>query len=127
MEMTPDEIVVNYRQAKHKGQQLRILADMNCCTVDDIVRILCEKGGYQLERMSRSRGKAKELAAEPVEHKKAKKAKNERSIDQIFTQLSGLFKELNAELAELDRQKNEVERQREAIFERLRKLYEEVK
>lgn len=84
MEMTPDEIVVNYRQAK-------------------------------------------ELAAEPVEHNKAKKAKNERSIDQIFTQLSGLFKELNAELAELDRQKNEVERQREAIFERLRKLYEEVK
>lgn len=121
MEMTPDEIVVNYRQAKHKGQQLRILADMNCCTVDDIVRILCEKGGFKLESMGRALGKAKQLDTKPNE------AKKERSIDQIFAELSGLFKELNAELVELDRQKNEVERQREAIFERLRKLYEEVK
>ena len=121
MEMTPDEIVVNYRQAKHKGQQLRILADMNCCTVDDITKILCEKGGFKLENMGRALGKAKQLDTKPTE------AKQQRSIDQIFAELSGLFKELGEEVAELDRQKNEVEQQREAIFVRLRKLYEEVK
>ena len=49
MDMTPDEIVVRYRQAKHKGEQLNILADLNACSVDDIVNVLVEHGGYQLE------------------------------------------------------------------------------
>lgn len=61
MDMSNDEIVVRYRQAKHKGEQLNILADLNACSVDDIVNVLVEHGGYQLERMSRSRGKAKLL------------------------------------------------------------------
>lgn len=61
MDMTPDEIVVSYRQAKEKGKQLNILADLNVCSVDDIVKVLVEHGGYQLERRSRSRGKAKLL------------------------------------------------------------------
>ena len=61
MDMTPDEIVVRYRQAKEKGEQLNILADLNACSVDDIVNVLVEHGGYQLEQMSRSRSKAKLL------------------------------------------------------------------
>ena len=61
MHMSNDEIVVRYRQAKHKGEQLNILADLNACSVDEIVNVLVEHGGYQLERMSRSRGKAKLL------------------------------------------------------------------
>ena len=59
--MSNDEIVVRYRQAKHKGEQLNILADLNACSVDEIVNVLVEHGGYKLERMSRSRGKAKLL------------------------------------------------------------------
>lgn len=61
MDMTPDEIVVSYRQAKEKGKQLNILADLNVCSVDDIVKVLVEHGGYKLDRLSRSRGKAKLL------------------------------------------------------------------
>ena len=61
MDMTPDEIVVRYRQAKVKGEQLKILADLNVCSVDDIVNVLVEHGGYKLDRLSRSRGKAKLL------------------------------------------------------------------
>lgn len=64
MHMTPDEIVVRYRQAKEKGKQLNILADLNLCSVDDIVNVLVEHGGYKLDRMSRSRGKAKLLKKE---------------------------------------------------------------
>lgn len=64
MEMKPDEIVVRYRQAKEKGEQLNILADLNACSVDDIVQVLVDHGGYKLERMSRSRGKAKLLKKE---------------------------------------------------------------
>lgn len=64
MDMTPDEIVVRYRQAKEKGKQLNILADLNACSVDDIVNVLVEHGGYKLDRLSRSRGKAKLLKQE---------------------------------------------------------------
>lgn len=64
MDMTPDEIVVRYRQAKEKGQQLNILAELNACSVDDIVKVLVEHGGYKLDRLSRSRGKAKLLKKE---------------------------------------------------------------
>ena len=64
MDMKPDEIVVRYRQAKEKGKQLNILADLNACSVDDIVQILIKHGGYQLDRLSRSRGKAKLLKKE---------------------------------------------------------------
>lgn len=64
MDMTPDEIVVRYRQAKHKGEQLNILADLNACSVDDIVNVLVEHGGYKLDRLSRSRCKARLLKEE---------------------------------------------------------------
>lgn len=64
MEMTPDEIVVRYRQAKKKGEQLNILAQLNACSVDDIVQVLVDHGGYKLDRLSRSRGKAKLLKKE---------------------------------------------------------------
>lgn len=66
MDMKPDEIVVRYRQAKEKGKQLNILADLNACSVDDIVNVLVEHGGYKLDRLSRSRGKAKLLKKEEV-------------------------------------------------------------
>lgn len=64
MDMTPDEIVVRYRQAKVKGKQLNILAELNACSVDDIVKVLVEHGGYKLDRLSRSRGKARLLKEE---------------------------------------------------------------
>lgn len=64
MDMKPDEIVMRYRQVKEKGKQIKILADMNVCSVDDIVQVLVEHGGYKLERMSRSRCKARLLKAE---------------------------------------------------------------
>lgn len=47
MDMKPDEIVVRYRQAKNKAEQLKILADLNACTVDGIINVLCEHGGYK--------------------------------------------------------------------------------
>jgi len=85
MDMKPDEIVVRYRQAKEKGKQLNILAQLNACSVDDIVNVLVEHGGYKLDRLSRSRGKAKLL-------------KNEEA-DKIVANLSGKRIESDPEAA----------------------------
>jgi len=40
MQMTNDEIIMSYRQAKNRGEQIRILSELNECTVDEICTIL---------------------------------------------------------------------------------------
>lgn len=57
MQMTPDEIVVRYRQAKKKSEQLKILADLNACTVSQIIDVLCEHGGYDPRSFARQKNK----------------------------------------------------------------------
>ena len=59
MDMSNDEIVVRYRQAKHKGEQIKILADLNACSIEDILKVLTEHGGYEKARISRAIGAAR--------------------------------------------------------------------
>lgn len=66
MDMTPDEIVVRYRQAKNKAEQLKILADLNVCTVDDIINVLCEHGDYKPQFFNKAKIKLKALSEEPA-------------------------------------------------------------
>lgn len=40
MEMTNDEIIRRYKEAKHKGRQIQILADLNVCPKDKILEIV---------------------------------------------------------------------------------------
>ncbi|MGN1198634.1 MAG: hypothetical protein ACI4TA_13690 [Acetatifactor sp.] len=40
MEMTVEEIKRSYREAKHKKRQIRILADLNCCRVEEIEEMI---------------------------------------------------------------------------------------
>lgn len=44
MQMTPDEILVNFKQAKDPALQVQILADLNATHVANIKRILLERG-----------------------------------------------------------------------------------
>ena len=42
--MSNEEIVVRYRQAKEKGEQVKILAELNDCPVERIIGILVASG-----------------------------------------------------------------------------------
>ena len=42
--MTNEEITVRYRQAKDKGKQVKILAELNNCPVERIIGILTANG-----------------------------------------------------------------------------------
>ena len=42
--MSNDEIVVRYRQAKDKGNQVQILAELNACPVERVIGILTANG-----------------------------------------------------------------------------------
>ena len=44
MQMSVNEIVRSYREAKEPGKQITILAELNCCTREDIYNILKENG-----------------------------------------------------------------------------------
>lgn len=44
MQMKNDEIVMRYRQAKNKGDQVQILAELNNCPVERIIGILTTAG-----------------------------------------------------------------------------------
>ena len=44
MVMTPEEIAREYRLAKRPQNQIQILADENCCTRDEIKRVLLAQG-----------------------------------------------------------------------------------
>lgn len=63
MDMSNDEIVMCYRQAKHKGEQIKILADRNVCSIEDILKVLVDHGGYELARISRAIGSARKASA----------------------------------------------------------------
>ena len=146
MEMTPDEIVVRYRQAKKKGEQLNILAQLNACSVDDIVSVLVEHGGYKLDRLSRSRGKAKLLkkeeydkivdnlirkhvdkAIEKAADKQLEKAKNYSGYDlepepklKTYKQsVDSALDTIKAEIEDINHQQYELDQRKADLYKKL--------
>ncbi len=73
MYMKANEIVREFREGKEKKQQVKILADMNGCTYDEIVEVLRKQGidVSEVERKKRVRQSTKETEPKPVEEKKA--------------------------------------------------------
>lgn len=56
--MTPGEIVTSYRQAANPVAQLRVLADLNVCSKDDIIEVLAAQGVEVKKKAGRTRKKA---------------------------------------------------------------------
>lgn len=61
LQMSKDEIVVRYRQAKNRAEQITILSELNACSVDEIIDVLKEAGvdGRELGGVRRSMNKSK--------------------------------------------------------------------
>lgn len=55
MNMTPQEIAKEYREAKDKGNQIKILADENLTDRKEIIKILREQGEIT-DKVPRSKG-----------------------------------------------------------------------
>lgn len=67
LEMTVEEIVRSYREAKDKEAQLEILADLNVCSKEEIRRVLVEGGVLQQELPRKRRRKGEAIAEVTVE------------------------------------------------------------
>lgn len=44
MQMQKGEIVRSFNEAKNRGEQVKILAELNCCSTEEIMNILKEAG-----------------------------------------------------------------------------------
>lgn len=51
MQMTNVEIRKMYREFKNKKEQIKILAELNCCTVEEIKEILSETPRLNAEKV----------------------------------------------------------------------------
>lgn len=63
MEMSNSEIVVSYKQAKHKAEQIGILAQLNRCSNAKIVEILID-GGIKPTAFRRNKSKIEKQDSE---------------------------------------------------------------
>ena len=72
MQMTNEEIVRNYKEAKHKDSQIKILAQLNLCDPQKIKDILKDAG--VIRKYVRRDPEPKEEPAKAVPVKVAKKA-----------------------------------------------------
>ena len=77
MQMTEGEIISSYRQAKEKGKQVTILAELNACTKGQIEDILTEAG--YLKNGKPRKGPVPKNAIKPVAGAKPEKPKTEKS------------------------------------------------
>lgn len=60
MHMTADEIVRSYREAKAPSKQITILAQLNCCSTDDIRNLLKDAGALKYQRNKTKKAEKKE-------------------------------------------------------------------
>ena len=123
MEMNRDEIVVRYRQAKKKGEQIKILADLNACGVDDIINVLLEHGITRKQLGGVFRG-LKEPQPEPVETldetivevvEDVPKAEL-TPIDNALEVIKNQIEDINAQIAALVKRKQAIITKLNTIF-----------
>jgi hypothetical protein len=100
MQMTNDEIVRSYKEAKHKGHQIEVLSDLNLCPKEMIIDILVE-GGIDPRAFARYKG-ANNLKRVKKEVKTHEKKKRNEADKAIVNEALTLFKDkLSAEYEEL--------------------------
>lgn len=130
MHMKADEIVMRYRQAKHKGEQLKILADLNACSVDDIITVLCENSNGQYKRSFFNTAKKKidrlEKTAEVlvVEDDKTEEQPIVSQSDTPGKRLvDSALDIIRAELADIRKQQYRLDMRKAALYQELQEIF----
>lgn len=141
--MSNEEIVVRYRQAKNKGEQVQILAELNACPVERIIGILVANGEDNRSfNHLRSKLKKKEMttvkeAAEAVKDfdtalSKGQQAEEQEKIPYKKPEIipgppepdkqptvSDAVAIIKAELAEINRQQYELDMRKADLYKQV--------
>lgn len=109
MQMTNEEICRSYRQAKNRQYQIKILADENLCSVEEIRRILIDNGALVPKPTKKAEASVPEVPVQnqeseavPPDWKGSLKAVTERIVelklirDNAEKELSEIYQTLGA-------------------------------
>lgn len=102
--MTNEEIIVRYRQAKDKTEQVKILADLNTCTTDKIINILVNEGGYKIQhfnKLIRKLNNGGKTVPNKKEYKKPEIITEEKAINLEKSAAEFVAEKTEDELADL--------------------------
>lgn len=147
--MSNDEIVVRYRQAKNKGDQVQILAELNACPVERIIGILTANGidnrnfnilRHKLKKQEEKAAKkaekmreeyqeqlaiqAEAMKAMPTEPVKAAVAEKMQEVLYDTTAdkqitVADAVKAIKAEIAEINRQQYELDMRKADLYKQV--------
>ncbi len=90
MTMSNEEIVRDYCQAANKNKQIKILADLNCCTPGEIRQVLFEQGVSGIAAPKRIRHRAADIAATPLADVQPEPPSQTSVYDQIEAIIAAL-------------------------------------
>jgi hypothetical protein len=124
MDMSKDEIVVRYRQAKHKAEQIKILADLNACGVDDIIQVLTDSG-INLRGMNKVRGKLSAIQDEPIPAsvEDVQPIPEEPVEDAEPTAIDNALDVIRNQIREIDASISVLNQRKQAIIDKLRDIF----
>lgn len=127
MQMSNREIVNSYKEAKDRTQQVKILVDLNCCPVEQIIGILTSNGidhrcfsGLR-RKMNKEAVSAAEKVAEKMQevlYKKPEIIPGPPEPDKQPT-VSDAVAIIKAELAEINRQQYELDMRKADLYKQV--------
>ena len=107
MTMTNEEIVQEYKLAKDKKKQIQILADLNTCKYDDILKILEESDKIkqqELPRTSKKKAETTETPGEPQDPPTQGEMNDlEKAMSEVITDLRGENDALKGRVIDLEK------------------------
>lgn len=126
MYMSNADIIKEYKEAKDRTAQVKILADQNCCSTERIIGILVA-GGIDHRCFSQLRRKQKQAAvsaaeevvkAEKIPYKKPEIIPGPPEPDKQLT-VSDAVAIIKAELAEINRQQYELDMRKADLYQQV--------
>lgn len=131
MQMSNREIVNSYKEAKDRTQQVKILADLNCCSVEQIIGILTAAGidhrcfsGLR-RKMNKEAVSEAEKVVSKIPYKKPEIIPGPPEPDKQLT-VSDAVKAIKAEIAEINRQQYELDMRKADLYKQVWDMLVEV-
>jgi di/tripeptidase len=111
MAMTITEIECSYRQAKKKSKQIKILADLNACSQEEIIQALISTGKYKRRGKFLYPTEPKKCVAE---HKSTNEEEN--GCITLETALKVIAKEVNTSTETIKSEHAKIESLKQSIM-----------
>ena len=105
MMMKEGEICKEYREAKNRKNQIAILADLNCCEVEEIIKILLDNGMELPPNMPKMQ-EQKAVKEEKPKEEPPEKAQN--MPDAVMRVIFARMDVLDAEIATREKEYKEL-------------------